>query len=202
MLGTLFKHTYIQGQKRETLQSWAQWLHALGGPADSSFTGWNMGWKIGKDWRASFISHHHIEGSSSLSNIRSKARKRSFPASWEAYRKWDIQFWTERWSETAEKPPVDILNRRSGRISEQETVASYAETQLSSFHSRSRESQANLRVFKRPCIYQRSQRTLQYFWRSKLQELHKMVTRKLLLLNSEYAFVFLQGFLCSKILFL
>lgn len=74
----LYLNTHIYNDDKGKLQRWAQGLHALGGLADSSFTGWNGGWKRGRDWRASFISHHHIEGSSSLSNTKSKARKRSF----------------------------------------------------------------------------------------------------------------------------
>lgn len=64
---TLLKRTYIQRWQRRALQSGAQGLLAMGGQADSSLTEWNWGWKIGKARRTSFLSHHHIERSSSLS---------------------------------------------------------------------------------------------------------------------------------------
>lgn len=64
---TLLKRTYMQRQQRRALQRGAEGLLALGKQAASSFTESNWGWKIGKARRASSLSHHHIERSSSLS---------------------------------------------------------------------------------------------------------------------------------------
>lgn len=163
----------------------------------------NLDWKIGKDWRASFISHHHIEGSSSLSNIRSKACKRSFPASWESCKSETLHSELKDDQELLKRlllafwirGHVEFQSKKQRHTVQRPSWVAFA-------HSNGSLGQISEGLFKRLYIDQRSQRSLQYFWRSKPQESHKAVTRKLLLLNSEYAsFVFLQGFLCSEMLF-